>query len=288
LGRVRRFLLLCAAAGCAAHAAARPPLTLTYLGVAGWTIADGNRVIVSDPYFSRPADPFHGAASDPAAVKAHAPPRADLILVGHGHVDHALDVPAVAQATGAPILAAPPVLDAAHDAGVPDKQLVVAQGGDDYAFDGFSVRVIPSLHSAIGLPAGGDVATFAYLVRLGGRRVLVFDTANFIERELEGLHPDIAIVAPGLRERITDYACRLMRVLGSPPVVLATHFDDWRGPAGAPLDEDTRNDLAAFAAEIHRCAPRTAGDRARGVRAAQRVITCGGRASRGRRPTARP
>src|SRR5262249_41572047 len=117
-------------------------------------------------------------------------------------------------------------------------------------------RVIPSLHSVTGLAAGGDVATFAYLLRLGGHQVLVFDTANFIERELEGIHPDIAIIATGLRDRITDYACRLMRVLDHPAVALATHFDNWRGSATDPLSADTRADLAAFTA-IHRCSPST-------------------------------
>jgi L-ascorbate metabolism protein UlaG (beta-lactamase superfamily) len=247
--RACAFLLL---AACAAHTAPRTPLTFTYLGVAGWTIDDGAHVIVADPYFTRGQD-----TSDPRAVLAHEPDRADLIMIGHDHVDHALDASAVAEHTGAPLLAAPSVLARAKDAGLADDHLIIAQGGEDYAFDGFSVRVIPSLHSAIGFADGGDVATFAYLVRMRGAQILVLDTANFVERELEGIHPDVAIVAPGLRDKITDYACRLMRVLGRPPVVLVTHFDDWHAPAGAPLDDDTRADLAAFADEIHRCAPKT-------------------------------
>ncbi len=74
---------------------------------------------------------------------------------------------------------------------------------------------------------------------------LVLDTANFIERELEGIHPDIAIVAPGAREH--DYTCRLMRVLGSPPIVLVTHFDAWRE---APADKPSE-DADKFTAEVH-------------------------------------
>ena len=72
-----------------------------------------------------------------------------------------------------------------------------------------------------GYKAGG---TFAYLIRIAGREVLVLSTANFIEAELAGVHPDIAIIAPGLREQIRDYSCRLIHVLGDPPIVLATHF----------------------------------------------------------------
>jgi L-ascorbate metabolism protein UlaG (beta-lactamase superfamily) len=162
--------------------------------------------VVVDPYLSRVPDSAH-AISDPAAVAAHGPTRADLIVVGHGH--------------------------------------------------GFSVRVLASLHSATGLAAGGDVATFAYLLRLDGATVLVFDTANFDERTLEGIHPDVAIVATGLRERIHDYTCRLVHVLGNPRVVLPTHFDDFRAPPGTPLATDSRVDLDAFARELHACAPTT-------------------------------
>ncbi len=231
-------------------------LTFSYLGVAGWVIDDGRHVVVVDPYLSRMPDSAH-AVSDPDAVAAHAPARADAIVIGHAHYDHALDAPAVALRTGAILLAQPPVLAAARAAGVPDDQLWIAQPGDDYELHGFSVRVIQSLHSATGLAAGGDVATVAYLLRLDGASVLVFDTANFDERALDGVHPDIAIVAPGLRDRIHDYTCRLMRVLGEPRVVLPTHFDDFRRPAATPLDADARADLDAFARELHDCSPAT-------------------------------
>ena len=91
------------------------------------------------------------------------------------------------------------------------------RGGEDYQFDGWSVRVLPSLHSALdgkhtvggalagppALPMGfadyAEGGTFAYLVRLGGHQILLLSTANFIERELAGLRPDVAIVATGLR-----------------------------------------------------------------------------------------
>jgi L-ascorbate metabolism protein UlaG (beta-lactamase superfamily) len=230
------------------------PITLTYLGVAGWTISDGRRTIVVDPYVSRPAEPDH-PVSDPHAVAARAPRAADAILVGHGHFDHALDVPPIARATGAIVLGAADVATKLRDAGIADAKIREVKGGEDYELDGFSVRVVPSLHSVIG--AAGSIATLAYLVRLAGRQILVFDTANFIEREVAGLRPDVAIIATGNRAAIHDYACRLVRALGEPPIVVPTHFDDWHGPADAPLSAENRADLDAFAAELARCAPRT-------------------------------
>jgi L-ascorbate metabolism protein UlaG (beta-lactamase superfamily) len=271
LRRVARdaLMLLTAAAlaacrsGASAATPVAPPtntpassLSFTYLGVAGWTIDDGRHIIVIDPYLSRVPDSAH-AVSDPAAVAAHGPTRANLVAVGHAHYDHSVDAAAIALRTGAVVLAAPSVLATARDVGVADDHLLIAQPGDDYELDGFSVRVIASLHSATGVAAGGDVATVAYLLRLDGAQVLVFDTANFDERALDGVHPDVAIVATGLRHRIHDYTCRLMRVLGAPRVVLPTHFDDFRAPPGTALDADAHADLDAFARELHTCAPAT-------------------------------
>ena len=106
------------------------------------------------------------------------------------------------------------------------------------------------------MPASGyaEGGKLAYLLRLGGHEVLFLGTANFIERELAGLRPDIAIVAVGLRHEIHDYTCRLMRALGGPAHVYANHFDDWQG---APLDREPDADLQAFVAEVRACSPTT-------------------------------
>ena len=121
---------------------------MTYLGVAGWQIECAGKTILVDPYFSRPA--LDGVIeSDPKAVAAHAPKKADLIVVGHSHVDHLLDAPAVA-------IAQRRAGDGQrqHDARGASAQACQRssdpiRGGEDYQFDGFSVRVIPSLHSAL-------------------------------------------------------------------------------------------------------------------------------------------
>ena len=272
------FLLPVAVAACASHAspppsqssgATRAPLALTYLGVAGWQIESAGTTILVDPYFSRPN--LDGPiVSDPQAIAAHAPKRADLVVIGHSHVDHLLDAPAVALATGAEIMGSDSTARVALAAGVPADRVIPVKGGEDYAFDGFSVRVIPSLHSALGDKhvMGGPITvvppvrfedyeeggTLDYLVRVGGHEIFVSSTANFIERELVGLHPDVAIIAPGLRQEIHDYTCRLMTLLGNPPVVYATHFDNWRGP---PVDEPPDEDTQAFVAEVRACSPGT-------------------------------
>ena len=273
--RMRTFaLILLVACGspppAAPRSAPKAPLALTYLGVAGWQIESGETTLLVDPFFSRPN--LDGPiVPDPAAIARHAPKRARLIVIGHSHVDHLLDAPAVALASGAEILGSETTAKIALASGVPANRIIAIKGGEDFAFDGFSVRVIPSLHSALdgkhvfgraitGTPVmplrfteyeeGG---TFNYLVRIAGYQILVTSTANFIERELEGLRPDIAIIAPGLRQEIHDYTCRILRTLGNPPVVYATHFDDWRAAPSPTVSDDTR----AFIGEVEACAPGT-------------------------------
>jgi L-ascorbate metabolism protein UlaG (beta-lactamase superfamily) len=245
------------------------PLALTYLGVAGWQIESGDTTILVDPYVSRPE--LDGTiVSDPKAVAAHTPAHVTLILVGHSHVDHLLDTPAIAKATGAQIIGTESTTRVAQSLGVAPDQLVPVRGGEDYVFGAISVRVIPSLHSALDdkHTIGGPVTvvpprvfgdweeggTLQYLVRLGGRTVFVSSTANFIEREVTGLRPDIAIIASGNRSPIFDYTCRLLTALGKPPIVFPNHFDNWRGP---PVDEAPDEDLRAFVDEVERCAPGT-------------------------------
>lgn len=235
-------------AGCATvPSAPKSQLTLTWLSVGGWLIEDGQHAVLIDPYFSRPADPFaSGVVSDLNAIERYAPKKADVILVGHAHVDHALDAPVLAKRLHAPL--------------VGSKALggnITVTGGEALTFaDGaISVKVVPSRHSLIG--EGQDTETFAYLVTMSGTQVLVFDTANFNEEAITGLRPDLAILATGLREKVPDYACRLMKALGAPKTIFTTHFDAWRSPVGTPLEQDTVDDLAQFTKEIHQCAAKS-------------------------------
>ncbi|HET9329281.1 MAG TPA: hypothetical protein VFO23_02055, partial [Steroidobacteraceae bacterium] len=72
--------------------------------------------------------------------------------------------------------------------------------------------------------------------------------------EISGLRPDVAIVGAGeSRKEIYDYAGRLMRALGDPPVVLPTHWDDYgTKPRSAALKL-----VELFSQEIRAAAPQT-------------------------------
>jgi reactive intermediate/imine deaminase len=244
-------------------------LRLTYLGNAGWEITDGRKVVLVDPFLTQfarwtsagPAPEIAPNApypADTALINTHVR-RADFVVITHGHPDHALDAGYISRRTGAVIIGHETAANLARAYDVPDSSLITVIGGEDYEFGDFSLRVIPNIHSALdhkqyynngrgivgaaprGLHAplrrkeyveGGNLA---YLLRMAGHEVLIMGSMNYIEREMEGLRPDIALVgANSQRLEIHDYTGRLMRALGKPALVIASHADAYGDPNPSP------------------------------------------------------
>jgi len=275
-------------------------LQLKYLGTAGWEISDGRTTILVDPYLSRlhmtapnddvlPGDPrprftpADAAQSDTATIDAHIQ-RADFILITHTHTDHALDVPYIARKTGATVIGTESARNLARAYGIPADKLIVARGGDDLELDGWSVRIIPSLHgilrrapflrrdpnappqpavipidvqAPLHLNQFAEGGTLAYLIRIGGRQILVFGSMNYIEREVEGLRPDVALVgAMPERREIHDYTSRLLKAIGYPRMVLPTHWNRFNvtyDVSQAPAIER----LQSFIADVKAASPKS-------------------------------
>ena len=277
--------------------ARRAELRLTHFGAAGWSITDGATTVLLDPYFSRvrfknrpygapdaatvPGDArsvvdyTEAPTHDTGTVDRHVA-RADFALLSHSHFNHAMDMSHIARKTGATVIGTESTANIARASGVPDAQIITARGGEDFEFDRLSIKVIPSLHSALSnkhywssgtIPR--DVKTplrlkdyveggmLAYMVRIGGWQVLLFGGMNYIEREVAGLRPDVALIAAAKpRREIHDYTGRLLRALGRPRIVIATHWDNQGLPFGAPQDE-ARAEADTFVAEVKAVAPRT-------------------------------
>ena len=252
-------------------------IRLTYLGNAGWEIADGRTIILVDPFLTQfarwtPSGPAPAIGpnalypADTALINKHVQ-RADYIVITHGHPDHALDAGYISRRTGAVIIGHETAANLARAYGVTDSSLITVIGGEDYEFDDFSLKVIPNIHSALdhkryynntrgivgtaprGLRAplrrrdyveGGNLA---YLLRIGGHEILVMGSMNYIEREMDGLRPDIALIgANSQRLEVRDYTGRLLRALGNPAIVIPTHADAYGdpNPAAAALADRKR------------------------------------------------
>jgi L-ascorbate metabolism protein UlaG (beta-lactamase superfamily) len=189
-------------------------------------------------------------------------------------------MPYIARKTGARVIGTESTGNLARAEGVPERQIQVVKGGEELKFDGFSVRVIPSLHGIFRKPAPGAPApsiplipadlkppvrfgqhveggTLAYLLDIGGNRVIFFGSMNFIEKELVGLRPDVAMIgAMPERNNIEDYTPRIMRALGNPPVVIPTHWDRFNVPYTVS-QQPAVDRLQSFIEEIKAVSPRT-------------------------------
>jgi L-ascorbate metabolism protein UlaG (beta-lactamase superfamily) len=265
-------------------------LELTYFGAAGWSISDDNVTVLIDPYISRlqyvdrqhPDDDRHAFARDEVGIWDtdqidRLIGKADFILVHHGHYDHLGDVPYIAEKTGAKVIGSETTITILRAYGIPDEQLYAVGGGEDYQFENFSVRVIPSIHSALGekhyfdsrrydrnteLKAPLRISEFIegsslmFLARFGKRRVLTMGSMNFIERELEGLNPDILLAGVnGSRLGLYNYDERLIRVTGSPPVIIPTHWDSFNLPYGFSQEENVEGKLIPFQNTVAEISP---------------------------------
>jgi L-ascorbate metabolism protein UlaG (beta-lactamase superfamily) len=254
-----------------AQDARRSEVRLAYLGTAGWQITDGRTTVLVDPYLSRlkrvsPNDDVSAddprqlytnddrPESDAKVIDAHLS-AADVILITHTHADHAFDLPYIARKTGATVVGTESTYYVARAYGISPDKLIRAKGGEDLNLGSISVRVIGSLHGVLrrapnvrpGPPAPFSVpfdvhapmalrdfvegGTLAYLIRIGGRQVLAFGSMNYIEREVDGLRPDVALIgAMPERSEIYEYTPRLLRALGYPRMVLPTHWDRFNVP----------------------------------------------------------
>ncbi|WP_372752414.1 MBL fold metallo-hydrolase [Mariniflexile sp.] len=266
------------------------PLKLKYLGAAGWEMTDGNVTILVDPYISRyklgngpgtskedtrrsyEDDDFY--ESDTVAINKIIT-KADYILVHHSHLDHLADVPYIAKKTGAKVIATETSCNILRSYGIPEKQLYTVKGGEDYQFEKFSVRIVPSIHSALGgkhyfesethneiLPLPLKLKDFVeggslmFLVRFNSHKVLTAGSMNYLEKEVEGLRPDIIIPGVNLsRLEIYNYTERLLKATGFPKIVIPTHWDNFRMPYGFSQEDAIEKKVKPFIEEVKAASP---------------------------------
>jgi L-ascorbate metabolism protein UlaG (beta-lactamase superfamily) len=221
------------------------------------------------------------AVSDTATIDAHIT-RADFIVITHSHGDHAMDLGYIALKTGAMVLGTERTCAVARANGLSGDKLIQVKGGEDLQLGPISIRVVPSLHGILRrapnaprasapapatMPAElkaplhvGDFAeggTLAYLIRIGGREILAFGSMNYIEREVEGLRPDVALIgAMPERREIYHYTPRLLRALGYPPLVLPTHWDRFNVTYDVSQQPAIER-LQSFLDEVKEASPKT-------------------------------
>jgi L-ascorbate metabolism protein UlaG (beta-lactamase superfamily) len=118
-------------------------VVMRWLGNANFEFGYKGKVYLFDAYFDR-TPRSHDLGFTAADVK-----KAEAVFVSHAHFDHISDIGPVARQTGAAVVGAPITAEVAQKLGVPEKQIVVAKGGESLKFGDATVEVALAQHSTI-------------------------------------------------------------------------------------------------------------------------------------------
>jgi L-ascorbate metabolism protein UlaG (beta-lactamase superfamily) len=224
-------------------------LHIRWLGAAGLACQTGAHTVLIDPYLSRIGKwrlLFGKPEPDEQRIArylASLPAPLTAILVGHTHVDHALDAPAFASRADCALVGSRSLdrLLCAH--GLPGR-VRVCEGGERLALGaGLAVRVIRSAHGRVALgrvPYPGEVAddldpplragayrhgaVFVFALEMGGRRLVHVGSAC-VPPEQVGTCDALFVCVSGWR-RVPDFVPRLLETV-QPEVVVPFHWDDF-------------------------------------------------------------
>ncbi|WP_430495976.1 MBL fold metallo-hydrolase [Micromonospora trifolii] len=260
--------------------------TFRWLGTSGWRIDIGETTLLIDPYLSRfktglfepPFNPATALTIDTTRIAEH-PGTPRTILVTHTHWDHFSDVPHIAAQSGARVFGTLTAYHLGSAYGLPASQLSPVKGGEFLDFGDHTVKVIASLHSRnvsysmaypgvrVAVPAKPETIqdlpegdTLAYQVTpRGGPSVFFMGASDFVQHNLRGLAPDVAMIAVPASDAVHEYVPRLLAALDHPATIVPVHWDNFEvelhNPPTTTLKDKERLDL--FLAAVRRAAPRS-------------------------------
>jgi L-ascorbate metabolism protein UlaG (beta-lactamase superfamily) len=171
-------------------------------------------------------DPF--LTDNPAAAAKAADVPAEFILVSHGHGDHLGDTVAIAQRTGATVIANYEIVNWLQKQGV--KKVHGQQPGGAHRFEFGRVKLTFAIHGSQ-LPDGsygGNPVGFLLELNNGLKIYDAADTGLFSDMTLIGSEGiDLAIVPIGDNYTMgPDDALRAVKLI-NPKLVLPIHYNTW-------------------------------------------------------------
>ncbi|MCC6751134.1 MAG: MBL fold metallo-hydrolase [Deltaproteobacteria bacterium] len=219
-------------------------MQLRWLGTAGFHLRYRGHELLLDPFLSRlpGASPVIRARVEDFA-------HVSLILLSHGHFDHAQDAAALARVSGAEVYGPEVTCRVLEAQGLPRARLHANERHAEVAFAGARIRIVPSRHirfdasliartTALVLRGGvgpellrraeayPEGSSSELLLDFDGYRILFSGSGGGDYRALAKLAPDCFLLPFAGRTDVVDYYLRALKLL-RPRTVVLHHFDDF-------------------------------------------------------------
>ena len=243
-------------------------LTIEWLGTSGFMLNYEGTTLVIDPYLSR-APMREMLLMRPLAIDAERVDRyirkTDIIIAGHTHFDHAVDIPYLAARDDAEVFGSSSLHQLMKASG---RESVIAEPHRVYERGPFRISLIPSLHSRLilgkAIPFDSEITcehlepmtahrygcgqTYGILIEVGGALFYHQGSCDLIDEEIRG-KVDILLAGIAGRRFTENYLKRLLGRL-EPKLIIPHHYDDFFEPIEAPLAFSLNVNLSSFIEEV--------------------------------------
>ncbi len=246
-------------------------LELQWVGTAGFRIAFEGTELWIDPFFTRPGMRRvlgRGAVLPDETLLSRYVQRADAVLVGHTHFDHAMDVPWISARTGCRVYGSASLSTLMGLHGLAERAVAV-EVHKPFEIGPFTVTFVPSVHSklllGLKIPSDGeftcdcldDLGAGAYRcgpvygihLAVGGATLYHQGSANLLDDEIRHRGVDVFLCGIAGRVFTRRYVERILRRL-EPRIVVPHHHDDFFRPLDAPMGFSFNVNFGGFAEEV--------------------------------------
>jgi L-ascorbate metabolism protein UlaG (beta-lactamase superfamily) len=229
-------------------------LSIRWFGTAAYRLEYSGVVLWIDPWFSRQGLlKLRFGVIEPVVEEIEKyVDRADAIVIGHSHYDHAADLPYIAPKTGAVVYGSESTANLLRAHGTDESQIRVVTGGDSVEEGPFRVTFVPSAHGSIRGKVPGDFdigpdiqpplkameyghgGVFGLLVEVAGTRIYHKGSAAIVEENERDVRADLLVLGISIRADTEKFVYRMVEMI-EPRILMPTHYDYFFRPLSKGL-----------------------------------------------------